>query len=65
MHARQTVLENLPPYIADDYEQAAERFVGHYAPGEEDGSVRQFCLEHISDPESKTRGMILFSIPWG
>ena len=47
MHTRQTVLENLPPYIADDYEQAAERFVGHYAPGEEDGSVRQFCLEHI------------------
>ncbi len=47
MHTRQTVLENLPPYIADDYEQAAERFVGHYDTGEEDGSVRQFCLEHI------------------
>ena len=48
MHTRQTVQENLSPYVMDDYESAMERMVSAYfAAGEGAQTRSQFRLETI------------------
>ena len=64
MHTRQTVLENLPPYVADDYYSAAERFVGQYDPEDRDGSSSRFCLEHILQTLTQKPGGYDFVFPY-
>ena len=46
LYTRQTVLENLSPYIVEDYNASVERLVGHYdlEEGEEEAR-RQFRLD--------------------
>lgn len=54
MYTRQTVLENLSPYVMEDYNEAVELFAGHYESesGEEDVR-RQFMLDTIIQQLSK------------
>ena len=48
MHTRQTVQENLSPYVMDDYESAMEKMVSsHFAPDESADTRGQFRLETI------------------
>ncbi len=46
MYTRETVLENLPPFILDDYNKAALNFATDYGvEGEKEEAIRQFRLE--------------------
>jgi PAS domain-containing protein len=46
MYTRQTVLENLSPYVLADYDSAVERFSGYYDPDGDKREVReQFRLD--------------------
>lgn len=48
MHTRQTVLENLPPYIVEDYEQALKSVIDSYGMAPEMTDIRaQFYLDTI------------------
>ena len=48
MHTRQTVLENLSPYVRDDYETAVEKFISRYdSEGASEEAKCQFRLETI------------------
>ncbi len=48
MYTRQMVLENLPPYQTQDYDQATQQFVGCYGTQEDtEGVKHQFLLETI------------------
>lgn len=48
LYTGQTILENLPPYIINDYFQASDRFAGSYVPGDDhDQTKKQFHLDTI------------------
>lgn len=65
MHTRQTVLENLPPYVVENYGRAAEKFVGHYEPdrGKEE-AYRQFSMEVILQELAVKPGGYDFVFPY-
>lgn len=45
MYTRQSIVENLSPYISDDYDKVMERLAGQYTQYEE--VKKQFCLEYM------------------
>ncbi|WP_368183618.1 PAS domain-containing protein [Anaerotruncus rubiinfantis] len=45
MHTRQTVLENLAPYIVEQYDHAVAYFAGRYGVEKDGEAGEQFCLE--------------------
>lgn len=48
MYTRQIVLENLPPYVVEDYNQSAGCLADFYVSDEEQGDVEdQFCLKTL------------------
>lgn len=48
MYTRQVILENLPPYMSDNYEKAAKGFSGQYGTGGDEKEIQeQFRLEGI------------------
>lgn len=58
MYTRQTVLENLPPYIIEDYDKAVKGFACDYGvEGEDKGAEKQFCLDNMIEKlEEKQSG---------
>lgn len=58
MHTRQTVLENLSPYIIEDYSKSVERFTKSYNTGGTKGEInKQFSIEKMMERlEEKPEG---------
>lgn len=65
MYTRQTVLENLSPYVMESYEDKLERFTNQYGTGEDrDKIIRQFRTETILQRLSEQPGGYDFVFPY-
>ena len=65
MYTRQIVLENLPPYVVEDYTKSAGRLAEFYeSDGGQDNAQKQFCLDTLRDRLKKKPEGYDFVLPY-
>ncbi len=64
MYTRKMVLENLPPYISEEYHKALERFAEAYAEERREDARRQFNLETMLQRLSEVPSGYEFLLPF-
>lgn len=64
-YTRQTVLDNLPPFVFDQYEDAVDEFANHYGTGQDREEVhQQFRLETLLQRLSDKPTGYDFALPY-